>query len=230
MLANKNPILCYVTDRRSLPTGSPRIPEEALLEKIATSAQAGVDWIQIREKDLSSQRLASLVREALWRVTENADSGVRKVRVLVNDRLDIAVAERAGGVHLGENSVPPGEAKRLLRERGQAIESPREFLVGVSCHSLEAAKSAAEAGADYLFFGPVFSTPSKAAFGPPQGLPGLAKVCGRVAIPVFAIGGVTGKNAGECFRVGAAGIAAIRLFQEAQKLTTLVESLHSLHR
>jgi thiamine-phosphate pyrophosphorylase len=143
---------------------------------------------------------------------------------LVNDRLDVALAERAGGVHLGENSLPPEEAKRLLAS--QAVQTlPRDFLIGVSCHSLEAAKYAASAGADYIFFGPVFATPSKASYGAPQGLGRLAKACGSVSIPVLAIGGISLENAASCFSVGAAGIAAIRLFQDSSDPAELVRKI-----
>ncbi len=99
------------------------------------------------------------------------------------------------------------------------------FLVGASVHSLEAARSAAGAGASYLIFGPVFATPSKAGFGPPQGAAALKDLCRAVSIPVLAIGGITLENAGECFAAGAQGIAAIRLFQESQDLPALVATL-----
>jgi thiamine-phosphate pyrophosphorylase len=143
---------------------------------------------------------------------------------VVNDRVDVALAERAGGVHLGENSLPLAEAKRLVQAR--ALDS--DFLTGVSCHSLEAAKSAAKDGADYLFFGPVFATPSKAPFGSPQGLERLTEVCRAVSRPVLAIGGITLANASACLAAGASGIAAIRLFQDAPDLTSVVRSLEEL--
>jgi thiamine-phosphate pyrophosphorylase len=116
------------------------------------------------------------------------------------------------------------EAKRLASARAEA----RDFLIGVSCHSLEAAKSAAGEGADYLFFGPVFATPSKAAFGAPQGLEPLAEVCRAVSTPVLAIGGITVANAAACLAAGASGIAAIRLFQDAPDMLALVHSLRKL--
>jgi thiamine-phosphate pyrophosphorylase len=100
-----------------------------------------------------------------------------------------------------------------------------DFLFGVSCHSLEAAQVAESFGANYIFFGPVFATPSKAAFGAPQGLDRLAEVCRAVAIPVIAIGGITLQNAASCIHAGAAGLAAIRLFQEAHLPATIIESL-----
>ena len=221
------PILCYVTDRHSLRIAPGENPVEALLEKMQTAAAAGLDWIQIREKDLSGKDCAALAREALRRVSQSASPGGHPTRILVNDRLDVAIAERAGGVHLGENSLPVREAKRLIAAASPGSYVRNNFLAGVSCHSLEAAQSAAD-GADYLFFGPVFATPSKAAFGAPQGLELLAKVCRNVAVPVLAIGGVTLENAAACLASGAAGIAAIRLFQDAADLTRLVARLRQL--
>jgi thiamine-phosphate pyrophosphorylase len=205
--------LCYVTDRKSL-SGPPDEQIRTLLQKIESVAAAGVDWIQIREKDLSGGELSRLVEEALRRVP-------RSCRILVNDRLDVAVVCAAGGVHLGERSLPAREARRFLKEKNGA----KDFLVGVSVHSLESAKAAQESGADYVIFGPVFETPSKAAFGPPLGVSVLAEACRSVSIPVIAIGGVGKNNAGECVAAGAAGIAAIRLFQDAADVAALARSL-----
>ncbi len=191
-----------------------------------TAAAAGVDWIQIREKDLSGRDCGLLTREALQRAAKSRAGNATPTRILVNDRLDVALSEGAGGVHLSENSLPLPEAKRLVR--AQALS--QDFLIGVSCHSLEAARSAASGGADYLFFGPIFSTPSKAAFGAPQGLERFAEVCRAVSIPVLAIGGITLANASACLAAGASGIAAIRLFQDARDMSSLVQSLRQLTR
>jgi thiamine-phosphate pyrophosphorylase len=223
----RKPILCYVTDRRSFLAAPQKGSRDPLLEKIAQAAAAGVDWIQLRERDLSSKQSASLTREALHRVSKQAGRAKGGTRILVNDRLDVALAEQAGGVHLGENSLPVQEAKRLL-EASLAVKSvPPDFLAGVSCHSLEAAQSAALAGADYIFFGPVFATPSKAAYGAPQGLERLAELCTSVAIPVLAIGGITLGNAPACFSAGAAGIAAIRLFQDSADPASIVGAIRT---
>ena len=145
-----------------------------------------------------------LARFAIAETRENS------VRVLVNDRLDVALAANAAGVHLGEKSLPMEVVAEWRRSTGRL-----DFLVGVSCHSLESARAAERGGADYIFFGPVFATPSKAAFGAPQGTERLREVCASVGIPVLAIGGVNAENARECIAAGAAGIAAIRLFQDA---------------
>ena len=220
--ASGKPLLCYVTDRRSLPGVAPETSLAALAQKIEQVASAGVDWVQIREKDLTARDLASLTREAL-RNTAKSSSG--PVRILVNDRLDVALAECAGGVHLGEKSLPVQEAKRLWRLN--ALQGPPaiDFLFGVSCHSPEAARVAERSGADYIFFGPVFATPSKAAFGAPQGLERLAQTCRAVAIPVIAIGGISLENASSCLQAGAAGLAAIRLLQDPDDAVSVVMGL-----
>jgi thiamine-phosphate pyrophosphorylase len=220
------PILCYVTDRRNFSAGTPSANSVALAEKIAMLAAAGVDWVQIREKDLPGRELAALVRQALRGTSAQADTGSRSTRIVVNDRVDVALTEGAAGVHLGESSLPVYEAKRLVRSRV----SSRDFLVGVSCHSPESAKFAATSGADYLFFGPVFATPSKAQFGEPQGVARLAEICESLTIPVLAIGGITLENASACLRAGAAGIAAIRLFQNAPDPAAAVQALRQLKR
>lgn len=217
-------ILCYVTDRRGLFLQQREHGSAAILDKIESVAAAGVAWIQIREKDLSGRACSLLTREALRRVSKLGSASV-SISLIVNGRLDVALSERAGGVHLGENSLPAAEAKRLVLASQEARTTAKDFLVGVSCHSLDSAKAAAVAGASYVFFGPVFATPSKTSFGAPQGLQRLAEVCAAVNIPVLAIGGITLENAPSCFSSGAAGIAAIRLFQDAPDLTAVIRAL-----
>ena len=232
MINRKNPILCYVTDRRSLP--APAVATK-LAEKIASIAAAGVDWVQIREKDLSGRELAELTRE----VTAQK----RAARIIVNDRVDVAVTEGAGGVHLGETGLPVADVTKWVKrtasgvvvsDDGVASQFPaaarQDFLIGASCHSLESAKAAVRDGADYIFFGPVFATPSKVKFGEPQGVKKLAEVCNAVALPVIAIGGITIENARECVAAGAAGIAAIRLFQDAAEPAQVISELKRLRR
>jgi thiamine-phosphate pyrophosphorylase len=225
------PILCYVTDRNSLGAENESAGNRraALLQQIAAAAAAGIGWIQIREKDLSARECSSLVREALLRTKTSALAVNQVPRILVNDRLDIAITEHAAGIHLGENSLPVKNvlAWLSLRPSSPAIEN---FLVGASCHSKESAVSAAHDGADYIFFGPIFATPSKAAYGAPQGLERLSEVCSSVSIPVLAIGGITPDSAPACLAAGATGIAAIRLFQSAPNLRSLVSSLRNASR
>jgi len=237
-LADRKPILCYVTDRRSLQTSAQTGSLDPLLEKIEQIAVAGIDWIQLREKDLSGRSCASLAREALRRTSKpSAQAGSPAplltgmplripARILVNDRLDVAIAEQAAGVHLGENSLPVQDAKRLITASQAAQTLPQDFLLGVSCHSLEAAQSASAAGASYIFFGPIFATPSKAPYGAPQGLNRLAQVCATVKIPVLAIGGITLQNAPACISAGATGIAAIRLFQDSADPAATIRAFH----
>jgi thiamine-phosphate pyrophosphorylase len=208
-----------------LPAASQGDLLQPLLEKMECVAAAGVDWIQLREKHLSGKNSASLAREALRRVSMHSGCTQPAARIIVNGRLDVAISQHTGGVHLGEDSLPPEEANRLLLASHSAKSLSHDFLVGVSCHSLEAAKLAASSGAGYIFFGPVFATPSKSAYGAPQGLERLAEVCHSVAIPVLAIGGITLANASNCVSAGASGIAAIRLFQDSSDPASVVREL-----
>jgi len=253
LAARKTPILCYVTDSKGLSPATPSDLSSALVQTIATLASAGVDWIQLREKHMPARDLSSLAREASRQPAAQPGRERPKPCVIVNDRLDVAIAERADGVHLGENGLPVHEAKLFLesREAEQAaraglftptvegpVTAPRplvtnqpapvNFLLGVSCHSVEGVTSAARDGASYVFFGPVFATPSKAGMGKPQGVAGLAEACRSVSIPVLAIGGITLENAAACIKAGAAGIAAIRLFQDASDAAEIVKELRQL--
>ena len=219
------PIFCYVTDRKGL-AAADNDQNEALLKRVATAAAAGIDWIQIREKDLSAKELSSVTREAVTQTKQINERSRQTSLILVNERMDVAYSERAGGVHLGEHSLPIADVCRWLDAKADFAERDK-FLIGVSCHSVQAAASAARDGADYIFFGPVFATPSKAAFGQPQGLQRLAETCSSVSIPVLAIGGITLDNAADCFAAGAGGIGAIRLFQDAENLAAVVTELRA---
>lgn len=220
-------MFCYVTDRRAFATAAlphdsqvsdpTPLHERKLRDSIRRAAAAGTDWIQIREKDLDARSLVRLARFAVAEVRGTA------ARVLINDRLDIAVAANSGGLHLGEQSLPLEAVIEWRRSTSRL-----DFLIGVSCHSLESARAAARDGADYLFFGPVFATPSKAAFGAPQGIECLREVCASVEIPVLAIGGVNVENARACITAGAAGLAAIRLFQDAADPSALAAQLNAI--
>jgi thiamine-phosphate pyrophosphorylase len=212
-----------VTDGRSLGAGDPSVGRPAqVLAKIRKAITAGVDWVQIRERDLSARDLLALARRAVRAAAQSH----RDVRIILNDRVDVALAAGAAGVHLGSESLPVRDVLRWCR----AGNAPSNWLIGSSCHSLEGARGAESAGASYIFFGPVFDTPSKRPFGPPQGLGNLEEVCRAVGIPVIAIGGVNRANGEECLRAGAAGVAAIRLFQEPSaplELERAIEALHS---
>ena len=223
--ANK-PIVCYVTDRKSL-TGNRN--EAALtstiLQNIKVALAAGVDWIQVREKDLQGGQLLEAGRVAVGLAAVHKKKTDRAPRININDRLDVALAAGAHGVHLGRESAPAREVVRWCR----AGNAPNGFVIGVSCHSVEEAREAENAKADYIFFGPIFETPSKLPFGVPQGIQTLAEVCRAVAMPVVAIGGVGQENAAACIRAGAAGIAAIRMFQESPNAKAVTESVALIH-
>jgi len=227
--AFKKPIFCYVTDRHALGADN-SIP--SLLNRIDMAARAGVDWIQIREKDLPAREMLDLASQTVALATaahnENATRNTRIIvprvvvpRIIVNDRLDVALASGSAGVHLSGESAPVTDIVRWC-QNGNA---PADFLIGVSCHDLKGAFKAANGGASYLFWGPIFDTPSKRAFGPPQGTSKLAEVCEAISIPVIAIGGVNEENCKQCFRAGAHGVAAIRFFQNAQESGALRSTL-----
>jgi thiamine-phosphate pyrophosphorylase len=221
----KNPLLCYITDRQQLRSGSLAvIVREVLL--------AGVDMVQVREKDLAGRELTALVQEAL-RLSGGASGagpGPNAVRphlvgaehgrggacVVVNDRVDVALGAGADGVHLGAQSMP------VQVVRGFA---PSPFVIGVSCHSLGEAMAAEAGGADYLVLGPVYETPSKLGYGPPLGLEKLRDVTSRITIPVLALGGITVERIRPCLEAGASGVAGIRIFQDCESVQERVREL-----
>lgn len=169
-------------------------PDEKVLEVFEQALEGGVRDIQLREKNLPLDKLFSLAL-VLRQMTERY-----KARLIINDRLDIALMVDADGVHLPEAGLPANEVKARYPH----------LLVGVSCHSLESARRAQENGADYITFSPVFDTPSKREYGPPQGLEKLREVSRAVFIPVLALGGVNLNNLPEVQRTEAHGIALIR--------------------
>jgi thiamine-phosphate pyrophosphorylase len=210
------PLLCYVTDRHALAEPS------TLAEHVALAIAAGIDWIQIREKDLPARELVTLTCAAV----KVAASGTHtRTQIIVNDRLDVALASGADGVHLGESSLPVAAVHAWRRET-----RAQRFMIGASCHSIDAARAAERDGADYVIFGPIYSTPSKLKFGAPQGINRLAEVSRAVRIPVLAIGGITAENAAECVAAGASGVAAIRIFSDARDLAALVGRLRSARK
>lgn len=194
---SKPPLLYYITDRTQFP-GDEASRQKQLLAKIAEAAGCGVDFVQLREKDLSTRKLEKLAIEAVG-VTRAACS---RTRLLINSRMDVAIAAGADGVHLRSDDVSPELARHLL---------PRPSIVAVSCHTVDEVAAAA-ADADFVVFGPVFGKKDSPDIRAVE-LDGLRAAC-TITVPVFGLGGVTIENAGACLDAGAAGIAAIRLFQE----------------
>ena len=196
-----------------------------LLQNIEVALAAGVDWVQVREKDLQGGQLLEVGRLAVGLAAVHREKTEPAPRIIINDRLDVALAAGAHGVHLGGESARAYEVVRWCR----AGNAPNGFVIGASCHSIEEAREAGNAKADYILLGPVFETPSKLHFGAPQGLQTLSEVCRAVLMPVVAIGGVSQENAAVCIRAGAVGIAAIRMFQESPDTRAITESVASIH-
>lgn len=178
-------IRCYITDRRTLRPGA------SILDVIA---QSNPDWVQIREKDLPARDLFDLVTAAV----------TTRRTIIVNTRFDVALAAGAAGLHLPAGSPPPDRWRKI---------APPGFLLGVSCHSTDEVREAAQHGADYVVFGPVFAPVSKSSNLKPRGLDVLEQAGRSISIPLLALGGITNENIDACVARGAAGIAAISLFQ-----------------
>lgn len=196
-------LLLYITDRKQFP-GDEKARERALLAKIAEATRCGVDFIQLREKDLSARDLETLARAARLAI----ESREQKTALLINSRSDIALACGAAGVHLPANDLSPSVVRKIWAKAGH----PTRPLITISCHSADDVARAASEGADFAVFAPVFGK-KDAPHTSPAGLDGLREAC-RQKIPVLALGGVTLANGRACLEAGATGIAAIRLFQE----------------
>jgi thiamine-phosphate pyrophosphorylase len=185
------PIVCLITDRRRLADPGP----EAVLRQVRRAAADGIQLVQIRERDLDARALYDLCQRAVDSVRGTA------TRVIVNDRLDIALAARAHGVQLRGSSFPVARVRPVV---------PQGFLIGQSVHSAE--EAAAARAADFLLFGTVFATASKPGLSP-AGLQALAAAVRSTAVPVLAVGGVSAVNIPHLIEAGAAGFAAITMFE-----------------
>jgi thiamine-phosphate pyrophosphorylase len=179
--------LFLVTDRHQT-NGRPLVP---LLQRVLT---AGVPAIQLRERDLSAKELVTLAREV------QAVMASRRSQLLINDRIDVALALEGVGVHLRNNSLPVSVARQLLGA---------QRLLGISVHAVEEAVQVESQGVDYIVLGPIYETPTKQMFGPPLGIQTLEKACRLVRIPIIGIGGVTAARVREMRCAGAFGVAVI---------------------
>jgi thiamine-phosphate pyrophosphorylase len=196
------------------PITSGKTTPDHILRLVRAAVDAEVPLFQIREKLLPVRVIFELVVRAA-----ELTRGTR-TRLLVNDRSDIARAAGADGVHLTTHSLPVEVVRKIYGA---------EFLIGVSTHSLDEARAASAAGADFVVFGPVFETESKRVYGPPQGLDKLSEVTRELGeFPVVAIGGITVENFEECFEAGASGVAAIRLLSDAENLAPTVERIRRI--
>jgi len=231
-------LLYYITGRRQF-AGTPGDQRRALLAKIAEAARAGVDYIQLREKDLSARELEQLAREAVAAVRACPTTNDHRptTRLLINSRTDVALAAGADGVHLPAQDLAASEVRTAwVSASRDSTRETRECVIGVSCHTAEEVTAAESHGADLAVFGPVFEKSGVES----AGLNALRAACARGArtvprteagyattMPVFALGGVTLANAKDCVRAGAAGVAGIRLFQE-HDVALVVAALRSL--
>jgi thiamine-phosphate pyrophosphorylase len=209
-------LLYYITDRTAFAADEPT-RRRRLIEKIAEAARAGIHYIQLREKDLPTRELESLAREAFAVLNElRTGNPELKTALLINSRIDVALATGADGVHLRSEDISPREVKEISKKCGAGApareNSPRELLIGVSCHSPEEVAQAAQKQATFAVFAPVFEKKDAPKIQT-AGIAQLREAC-KTSVPVLALGGITLENAKECIEAGAAGIAAIRLFQE----------------
>jgi thiamine-phosphate pyrophosphorylase len=226
-------LLYYITDRTSF-FGDEQARRRSLLDKIAEAATHGVDYIQLREKDLSGRELERLARDAMDIVIQiRMKNKNLKTALLINSRADVALAVGADGVHLRASDLSPEELRYAWRGKCGASTipgrsgireiSPKDVLIAVSCHTLQDVARAEATDASFAVFAPVFEKKDTSSGITPAGLKALREAC-RAKIPVFALGGVTLENAKSCLEAGAAGIAGIRIFQE-NNISSLVRGL-----
>ena len=206
------PISYLITDGRTTRETTAASAEfTRLFALVGACVLARVSLVQLREKQMRPSVLYQLTRRAAD-LTRGSET-----RLLVNDRVDIALAAGADGVHLTARSLDPLVVRDI---------APRGFLVGVSTHTLEEARAASARDADFAVFGPVFDTPSKEAYGPPLGLGGLREAARAVApFPLLALGGVTRETIPQVIEAGARGVAAIRLFADESEIEAIVNEL-----
>jgi thiamine-phosphate pyrophosphorylase len=218
-------LLYYITDRRQFP-GKETARRRALLAKVSEAARAGVDYIQLREKDLSTRELEQLARGAVHIIQElRTENRELRTRLLINSRTDIALAVGADGVHLRSDDISAVEVRNLWTQCGADNPVRVNPLIAVSCHGKADVVRAESEAANFTVFAPVFEKKDRPD-AQPAGLAVLHEAC-HSKIPVLALGGVTLDNAASCLQAGAAGIAAIRLFQE-NRIEEIVRTLRAL--
>ena len=203
----EKPIIYLITEGRATDHNFEDAKRQ-ILDIVRIGVEEKISFIQIREKQLSARRLFELT-VAVVEITHGTDTGL-----LVNDRADIALAAGADGVHLAANSLPASAIRKNF---------PKEFIISVSTHTLEAAMNAAKEGADFAVFAPVFETPGK---GEPQGLGTLSEVCEKLRpFPVIGLGGIYESNCESVIAVGASGIADIRSLNDPGSLRSIAHKL-----
>jgi thiamine-phosphate pyrophosphorylase len=204
-LRPSHPILYLITRGASTEATTPDAAEfNHILLQISAAVDAGIDLIQIREKQLTARVLFELTERAVA-VTQGTST-----RILVNDRADIAAGAGASGVHLTTQSIDTAIVRKTF---GQ------DFIIGSSTHTMTEAIAAREQGADFAVFGPVYETSSKQQYGEPLGLAKLAAVAQSLEnFPLLALGGILINNARDCLEAGAAGVAGISLFNQTDTL------------
>lgn len=212
----KKPILYLITGGKATEASTPDSREfQDILELVSAAVHAGIQLVQLREKELSARALFELTSRAA-RIANGSST-----RILVNDRADIAAAAGADGVHLTTRSLEPEIVRAAFGE---------EFLVGVSTHSPAEAESARRGGADFAVLGPIFETPSKLSYGRPLGVATLKEIAGPLnPFPLLALGGISETNAADCLHAGAAGVAGISLFADGGRIKNVVKSILSAH-
>ena len=213
-------LLCYITDRSQFP-GNESARRGRLLEKIAEAACCGLDFIQLREKDLTARELALFAQEVIGAMRENSSS---TTQLLINSRTDVALAVRADGVHLRSDDISLPDVRKILNHHGRGARA--RFTIGVSCHSIHEVRQVVD-HADFVVYGPIFQKKTVSGSSA-AGLEALQQAC-QEKIPVLALGGITMENAGACLQAGAAGIAGIRLFQQ-NEVRRVVDALRPLPR
>lgn len=181
-----------------------------LVDVVGRAFEGGVRAVQLREKDLSAVALYRLATD-LRRLSSECNA-----RLIINDRLDIALAVDADGIHIGINSLPVSVARRILG---------KNKIIGYSAHAIDEALAAEAAGADFVTFGPVYQTPSKVEYGEPCGVKKLAEAASALKIPVIGLGGITVSRVSETLSANVGGIAVISAIMAADDPRAAAASL-----